>query len=302
MADPSPFHPGEQEMQTLAGVRERMDVRGVRAIRDFMPDQHRQFFTELALLPLAMNDPRGWPAATILRGPPGFIATPDARRMRLAVPPAEVAPPGAVLRPGAGVGVLGIVFATRRRNRMNGVVAGLDAGGVELAVVQSFGNCDQYIRRRDPPAEPAADAGAEDVPGPAEVLDALDLAARALVGRADTMFVASAVAPDPDGAVDISHRGGQPGFLRLDGDRLTVPDYPGNRYFNTLGNFLVNPRAALLIPDFATGGVLHLAGPVAVRNGGGGFAGAERHWELQVVSAWWRAGALPRGWSAPIAA
>ena len=292
MSDPSPFHPGEQRMQTVAGVRARMDARGARAIRAEMPDQHRAFFADLSFLLLAMNDARGWPAATILRGAPGFITTPDAGHMQLAVPASAFAPPGAVARIGASVGMLGIMLAVRRRNRMNGIIRRLDAEGVGVAVVQSFGNCDQYISRRAPPA-----GAVSDDPAPIEALGALDGPAREQVGRADTMFVASAAAPDAGAGVDISHRGGPAGFLRLEGDRLTVPDYGGNLYFNTLGNFLLNPRAAVLVPDFATGAVLHLAGPVVLRQDGGGFTGAERHWELRLEAAWRRAGALPGGWA-----
>jgi len=36
---------------------------------------------------------------------------------------------------------------------------------------------------------------------------------------------------------DISHRGGPPGFVMLDGlDKLRWPDYIGNDFFQTLGN------------------------------------------------------------------
>jgi hypothetical protein len=65
--------------------------------------------------------------------------------------------------------------------------------------------------------------------------------------------------------VDISHRGGPPGFVTLgsNGD-LIVPDYRGNRYFNTLGNLLGDPRAALLFIDFERGDLLQLQGSVTI--------------------------------------
>ncbi len=72
------------------------------------------------------------------------------------------------------------------------------------------------------------------------------------------MFVASA-AHREDGkfGVDVSHRGGQPGFLGLDAeDTIVVPDFRGNGFFQTIGNLLAFPRAGLLIPDFATGDLL----------------------------------------------
>ena len=46
----SPFHAGEQHMQTLAGVREVMESRGRQFIRDHMPQQHRDFFATLPFL------------------------------------------------------------------------------------------------------------------------------------------------------------------------------------------------------------------------------------------------------------
>ena len=296
-----PFHRGEREMQTLAGVRDRMDQRAGRAIRDFMPEQHRAFFAALPLLSLAVCDREGWPAATILAGAPGFAASPDPRTLRIEMPPDLASPPGAAIGPGVSVGLLGIALATRRRNRLNGRVARTDARGFDVAVVQSFGNCAQYIQAREiGPAPPGA--AAPGAAGNVDRLAALDGPARRLIVGADTMFVASADRPGADAAIDISHRGGRPGFLRLDGEVLTVPDFAGNHYFNTLGNFRTNPRAALLFPDFATGALLHLSGIVELVEGStevAAFRGAERLWRVRVTAAWRHSDALPRGWSAP---
>ena len=64
---------------------------------------------------------------------------------------------------------------------------------------------------------------------------------------------------------DVSHRCGRPGFVRIDNDStLTVPDFMGNFFFNTIGNLQVNPRAGLLFPDFSTGNVLMLGTRVSV--------------------------------------
>ena len=61
--------------------------------------------------------------------------------------------------------------------------------------------------------------------------------------------------------VDVSHRGGKPGFVRVGDDgTLTIPDFVGNFLFNTLGNLLLNPRAGLVIADFGTGDMLFLSG------------------------------------------
>src|SRR5205085_3392298 len=99
----------------------------------------------------------------------------------------------------------------------------------------------------------------------AEALRELGGDARAQIEAADTFFVASAACTaETNGGVDVSHRGGPPGFVRVEGHTLTIPDYRGNRYFNTLGNFVSNPRAALLFVDFNSGDLLHLQGTVEI--------------------------------------
>jgi predicted pyridoxine 5'-phosphate oxidase superfamily flavin-nucleotide-binding protein len=278
-----PFHRGEVAAQERAGFGG-----GIAPIRDFMPDQHRQFFAMLPMLPLATLDDRGAPTATILNGPPGFIASPDRQSLLVdaRLDPADPVVP--YLRPGAPIGLLGIDLMTRRRNRANGFLRGVEAGMLDIAVTESFGNCPQYIQLRRPVRIDAA-------PGLTTLPPALDAAAEALLGRADTLFVASS--GGAAGGVDISHRGGRPGFLRYEDGRLTVPDFPGNRYFNTLGNFLEDPRAAVLVPDFETGALLHLAGRVELLWDAAGLVErAERAWVLHIETAWRREAALPLGW------
>src|SRR3546814_14766932 len=83
---------------------------------------------------------------------------------------------------------------------------------------------------------------------------------------------------------DVSHRGGRPGFVRVTEDDgrsvLTIPDFSGNQFFNTLGNIAINPRAGLLFVDFATGDLLTLTGRSEERRVGKGCVGTCR-------SRWW---------------
>jgi predicted pyridoxine 5'-phosphate oxidase superfamily flavin-nucleotide-binding protein len=87
-----------------------------------------------------------------------------------------------------------------------------------------------------------------------------------MIAVADTFFVASYTDDTVDGRqVDVSHRGGKAGFVRVGEDGvLTIPDFAGNLHFNTLGNFLLTPRAGLMFVDFATGDVLQLSGRAEV--------------------------------------
>jgi len=262
---PDPFHGGEHALQQQAGVRERIAELGARMVRDQMPDPHRELFGRLPFVLVGSVDGDGWPQASLLAGPPGFVRTPDARTLVIDALPHPADPLATALRVGASIGVLAIEPHTRRRNRLNGVVAALSTGGIEIAVRQSFGNCPKYIQARQAQwtdTDPAREVRVTQA-------GRLDEAARALVSGADTYFIASSVPPDRLGAsaahgVDVSHRGGRPGFVRVqcgsDGvDTLTVPDFSGNNLFNTLGNLTVHPRAGLLFVDFATPALVQLS-------------------------------------------
>ena len=301
----APFHAGERALQAQTGWRDRMEAMGPRVIRDYMPDQHREFFTQLPFLVVGSLDAELQPWASVLAAPPGFVHSPDATHLRIDALPAAGDPLAAQLAQGASLGLLGIEPHTRRRNRMNGTVESLGADGFTVAVQQSFGNCPRYIQAREPVfAAPRNDGGA-----PVQRLEALDLAAERLIGSADTLFIATAY-PDEAAAgdaadarshgVDVSHRGGLPGFVRVDeGGVLTVPDFNGNRFFNTLGNLVAHPRAGLLFIDFDSGELLHVAataefvleGPELAL-----FEGAERLLRLHVEHAVRRPAALPLRW------
>jgi predicted pyridoxine 5'-phosphate oxidase superfamily flavin-nucleotide-binding protein len=282
-----PFHPGEREAQALAG-----EVSSGGAIREAMPDQHRRFFEALPFVVAAAAD-HGWPVATVWTGAPGFVRSPDPRTLQIAGVPDPADPASAAFVPGAPFGLLGIELATRRRNRANGVIAAADRHGVTVAIRQSFGNCPKYIHPRD-----VVPATAD--PAPAERFEGIDGEAAAAIAAADTFFVATAARTgEPTGGVDTSHRGGPPGFVRVDGNVLTIPDYPGNRYFNTLGNLVSEPRAALVFVDFVRGDVLHVQGSVEIQWHGpevGALPGAERLWRVHVAHGWRRRGALALRW------
>ncbi|GJD33418.1 pyridoxamine 5'-phosphate oxidase family protein [Methylobacterium aerolatum] len=285
------FHEDERAAQALAG-----HVLGdIPAIRPFMPDQHRTFFAGLRYLFVGAINGEGWPIATVASGPPGFVASPDPTRLSVAARLAEDDPAAPHLVAGRAVGLLGIDLSNRRRNRANGTVEGRDAAGFTVRIAESFGNCPKYIQVRE--AEPLARP-----PGRAEPLARLDPAARAAITAADTVFVGSRARAGLSGGADLSHRGGRPGFVAVEGDSLRVPDFSGNRFFNTFGNLLGEPRAALLVPDFGIGDLLVLQGEAEVDWTGrdaARFAGAERSWRFHVARGWRRPAALPFRWSPP---
>lgn len=256
-----PFHAGEIEAQRRAKAGDVASWAG-RFIRDYMPDQHRAFFEQLPFLVVAAADAEGQPWVTIVEGSPGFVSAPDPRRLAITARLPAQDPLAAALSPGAGIGILGIELATRRRNRMNGPIR---AAGDSLVVEvrQSFGNCPQYIHER---AWRFVEAPRS---GHARTSQRLDANQRARVAAADTLFIGSgydAGEDRPSDGHDASHRGGPRGFVRAtdDGTLLRFPDYAGNNHFNTVGNLLRNPLVGLLFVDFETGGLLHIAGRASV--------------------------------------
>lgn len=300
MQTASPFHTGEQAIQERLGVREKMERFGRQVIRDHMPDQHREFYSQLPFVLAGHADRDGWPWASMLVNPPGFISSPDPQTLKVAGRPLEGDPLADGLSAGSRLGLLGIEFHSRRRNRLSAHVTGVSAEGFSLAVDQAFGNCPQYIQTRAFRFESQADRDRAAY----EPLSSFDQRALRMIDSADTFFVASYVAGQNDAAsegVDVSHRGGRPGFVRIDDDRtLTVPDYLGNFHFNTLGNFLVNPKAGLLFVDFNTGDVLTLTGHVEILWDDPDtkhFAGAERLWRFTLDHGRFLPAALPLRWS-----
>ncbi len=282
----SPSNEGEIALQERAGVRARAETAGRRAIRDFMPDQHRAFFATLPFRVVGSLDGDDRPWASVLVGEPGFLASPDPRTLTIAAVPAHGDPLAGALAAGSPLGLLGIQPETRRRNRLNGTVASVAGGLVTVRVGQSLGNCPQYIQARTArlAADPASVAAPRRVARGGPLLSER---ARDLVAAADTFFIATA-APgardgDPVRGVDVSHRGGRPGFVRArdeDGASvLTAPDFLGNFYFNTFGNIALNPATGLLFVDFESGYALMLSGEAEVVWEGpevAAFAGAER--------------------------
>ncbi|WP_159952983.1 pyridoxamine 5'-phosphate oxidase family protein [Rhizobium sp. 18065] len=295
----SPWHDGELQLQRHAGVAEHMDTVGRKVVRRFLLDQHRKFYPLLPFIAIGAVDADGTPWATIRSGQPGFLHSPDPLTLDVeaAGDPGDPAEQG--MKDGDPIGMLSIDLITRRRNRMNGTIRRSGSDRFSVSVEHSYGNCPRYIQNRQfafvrDPAEPFSST--------ALVLDRLDDRSRAIIEAADTFFVASYVDRDDEGRqVDVSHRGGRPGFVRIDADGgLTIPDFNGNLFFNTLGNFLVNPRAGMLFVDHETGDVLQLSGRVQVILDSpeiAAFEGAERLWRVLPDKVVLRGQALPLRWT-----
>ena len=296
--DDGPWHRGEIQMQELAGVREKMATVGKRVLRDHLIEQHRQFYPQLPFAAFGTVDKNGDVWATLRANHPGFLFANDPDHLMVKLPRDPSDPADSGMDDGQAIGMIGIELHTRRRNRLNGKIMRQSDDQFAIRVGHSFGNCPQYIRLRDfefvdnPQAMPSSRP---------EISTELTTRARDMIAKADTFFVATFV--DREGKnreVDVSHRGGKPGFVRIDPDgTLSIPDFAGNLFFNTLGNILSNPKAGLIFTDFATGDVLQITGDAVVITEGpeiDAFLGAERLWRVSPRKVVWRGSALPIRW------
>ena len=293
MAKVSTWHAGEKAIQEKVGVVDRMEIVGKRVVRDYMPDQHREFYHQLPFIVLGSVDDAGDAWATFLTGKPGFISSPTPVSLAIEATPDPSDPASQGMREDSAIGLLGIELNTRRRNRVNGFLRAAADGALGFDVDQSFGNCPQYIQLRDyrfirDPSEP--------FDGQIETSSELDEEARRMIKAADTLFVASYAERDDRRQTDVSHRGGKAGFVRVaDDGTLTIPDFAGNLFFATLGNILLNGKAGLVFLDFETGDVLQMTGDAKVLLDSpkiAAFQGAERLWTFRARRVVRRRGAL----------
>ncbi|WP_411991931.1 pyridoxamine 5'-phosphate oxidase family protein [Agarivorans sp. DSG3-1] len=255
------FHQGELVVQARAGVKEHIGPIGDKFIRDFMPDQHRDFFSQQALLYAGLLDNEGHPWASPILGEQGFISSPNAQTLSIEARALIEYSGLASLSAGDSLALLGLELNTRRRNRANGLISYASDHLLRFEVEQSFGNCPKYIQKRELQLDAFAGLKAPRVTD-FKKLASNDLVLKQHLEQCDTFFIASRAVikgQAESGGVDVSHRGGKPGFVALlkqtnsPKQRLIFPDFSGNNFFNTLGNIVADSRVGLYIPDFETG-------------------------------------------------
>lgn len=247
-----------------------------RSIGDTIPPAAQEFLQSQPFVILGGADDDGRLWASLLSGKAGFARALDERTLRIEALPNE-GDPLRELRDGSLVGLLAIEPATRRRMRLNGTVQ-REGEGLRIHARQVYANCPKYIQKRSAYLPEEKLQPPQTFRGPA-----LSSAWRAQIEKADTFFIASLA---PKGGADASHRGGTPGFVRVESERrLVFPDYVGNAMFQTLGNLQLNPHAGLLFVDFEKGSALQLSGRARVNwnpDAASGFVGALRVVEFDI--------------------
>jgi PPOX class probable FMN-dependent enzyme len=112
------------------------------------------------------------------------------------------------------------------------------------------------------PAELAALYGPVPKRAAGKVHRHLDEHDRFFIESSPFMVLATAQA---GGLLDVSPRGDRPGFVTvLDGDRLVLPDRPGNNRIDSLLNVLSDPRASMIFLIPGVGQTLRVNGTATV--------------------------------------
>ncbi|MFJ7963618.1 pyridoxamine 5'-phosphate oxidase family protein [Streptomyces sp. NPDC096324] len=294
------YHSGSRAVQDRVGVRDLADHVG-RAVGQGIRPVAAAFLELQPMLVVGAAAPEsGTPPereaapaggggvwASLLTGEPGFVRATGARRISVVGGlPAGDPLTGALATPGTAVGTIALDPRTRRRLRLNGRVRPTPRG-FAVEADQVFGNCPKYLQQRRTYETVTGRA-----PGVPRRGRELTPSQREFVETADTFFLATVHAH----GADASHRGGNPGFVRVEAPgELSWPDYPGNSMFLTLGNLAADPRAGLLFLDWTSGAVLQLTGTARTEFAPDG----ERTVRFTLAEAVETPAASPLRWSAP---
>jgi predicted pyridoxine 5'-phosphate oxidase superfamily flavin-nucleotide-binding protein len=263
------FHAGELAVQHRAGV----EAQAARLVRMLEPAELAggiaRFLSDRTFAALTGRDREGWLWVTPLTGRPGFLSVTSATTLQVSTTlPADDPLHG--LPADQQVGMVVVEFAARRRVRVNGALIQAGQERLVIEVEQAYGNCPQYIQQR------VLIPGYLDWAGTGSVRHGRALSSEdiELIRGADTFFLGTT---HPERGSDASHRGGPPGFVRVDGDQLWWPDYAGNNMFSSFGNLAIDSETALLFLDFTTGRTLQLTGTAEIEWGESGRPGDDGH-------------------------
>lgn len=253
------FHQGEVEVQVASGSDPaQYEQWAARTLAPNFKDREIEFVEGCTFAAAASVDQAGrpWASAFFSVGAQLFTVK-DSSVISIACPMDNGDPLLTNLGQNNHLGVLFLDPNNRRRAKSMGRAEVQTDGQICYSLSRYFGLCPKYIHQRS--HEPQACTAKLTTASSSVTLSKID---RAQLKQSDTAFLATFF---PDHGADVTHRGGNPGFLRPLGDtKVEIPDYTGNGMFNTLGNLRIDSRLALTDIDFVTGRTLHLTGNATV--------------------------------------
>ncbi|AGN70638.1 pyridoxamine 5'-phosphate oxidase family protein [Paenibacillus caseinilyticus] len=248
----SVYHAGELAVQQLAGEQVIAERNGA-GIKSAVMKGAAAFLRTQSLIVCSTMASDGKVWCSFMIGEPGFIIVNTETELTITAQPTASDPIFRHLRVHPDIGLLAIDFSRRIRMRINGKGV-WDGKSLAVTTEQVYGNCPKYIQKR----ELQPDYGYDRKERTSQYSQVLSAGQQEWIRTADTFFIGSA---SSKGRMDASHRGGHPGFIKVEDDHtLIFPDYFGNSMYNTLGNLYSNPSAGLLFIDFDGGHSMLLSG------------------------------------------
>ncbi|NLV79647.1 MAG: oxidoreductase [Rhodococcus sp.] len=276
-------HEGEQAVQKRVG--EGGPDRGSPMFGPTLGSGVADFIRRQRMIVIGGPDTDGDVWASMLTGPSGFADPIDDRTIVFNASLAVGDPLHSAYALNQPVGTLALDTSQVRRIRANGVMH-RSGQSLVLRTEQVLRNCPKYIQTREivdvQPCEPSVEVGTS-----------LSAAQQRWIEAADTFFVAT---HSPRHGADVSHRGGAPGFVTADVDRLIWPDYVGNSFYMTFGNLELNDRSGVCFLDWESGHMLQISGTAEVDWENREAPGAQRTVHFQVERVVYTRDAVPLRW------
>lgn len=295
-----PLHEGELYVQRKRQAPQYVAETLLTYLNKNMPEQHASFFQGLSYLPLGVLDNKGRPWASILvtksdnDNSIGINLLGDntlniKARMHKSDPlyqsicqTKNADPTTKTLCAGVGVD-----FTNRRRNKLAGHLNEIfydDQGNINLTIKsdQHLGNCPKYITIRELIPEHRQP---ETLFNHFDILETpLPTYCKQHIEKISTLFLSTKHTSEKNNSdinqsdMGFNHRGGSPGFVRMYEETvkkpnaqtnkyqtitntyLVIPDYSGNRFFQSLGNIQSDKLAGIVLPEFNSGDMLYITG------------------------------------------
>lgn len=273
------FHAGEAQLQAESGIdTDDFDASVDQPFRPELNPSEAAFIGKRTFSVAATIDGSARPWASPLFGQAGelfVVEGPTTVRVQPRLIDGD--PLFENIRTAAEMGVLYIDPSRRRRAKSLGQAVVEKDGSIVYRMHRMFGLCTKYIVKRS--HETVDESGGAPTP-PSTVTPRLTGQDRTQLAEADTIFLASR---SEKHGTDPTHRGGPPGFVNvIDGTTLSIPDYPGNGMFQTLGNLVLDDCIGLLSIDFETGRTLQLTGRGSIRRSPPDDVASERTLTIEI--------------------
>ena len=235
------FHEGERHLQKLMSIRQSSDTLSS-MINNSFPEIAKNFLLNLKFCVISLSINEDDLFSSVIYGVKSFITIIDDKTICIDLKNKSYIPPDYFEVKDFSIGFLGLDFEKTMRMRINGT-ASIKNNQLTLVAKEIYSNCPKYIRRRVPSLRLK-----EKVTSNLINYNTFNDELKNVISNTDTFFFSSL---HKDKGADISHRGGEKGFIRIvSSDEIEFDDKPGNNFFNTLGNIHTNSLVNILLIDF----------------------------------------------------